>query len=1415
MSRAVRVALDTWKKSFGARRGGPGPAPDALLWRIETLEPKLLLSADAIPAVHLVVGDSQDAASVYRFHRNDGAEQIQSYLDGRSSQTSWLQFEGDIRPEEVVAHRIAGGDGGKDSLLLAIHESGDSVLIDSYFGDDPEHSSCAVQNVRFSSDGTTWDLAAILARAVTRTGPGKATLDSGAGADVRPANLASPPTLAAPGTASGESTRGAAVSNNLYLFGKGDGDLTFSLRDGGPENVNDTLQFKAGVVASEISVALLIDPEIEGGAALRITLADTSDQVTITGFSADAAASGTSTLSRIVFDDGTAWDGQAIRDRLLGAQSSTARGADAALAPLAVSGAGIDDGGSADGNAPFEPSADLLPDLAAVALSFAPQVRAGTNLYVRWTERNLGTAPVPTGWTDRLVLSADGIIGNADDIFLADVAPNYAPQMAVGSTYYVYSNVTIPTGLVGTYQLGLTADIFSVVVGDITRSNNTVIQPVSILNTAAPPWYSDLLPTITSVPSVVPVGGVAQVQWSVKNIGVSATSDDVWYDTIYSSPTPSIRSSWTQYFSYGHTGTLAPGASYTASASISLPASVTGPTYFIVSTDAGAVFNELSFQSNNNATAATSTFVGDATPQANLTVDNLVAPAQWRVGDSVAVSYRVNNVGTAAVSATLQEEVRLVDPTGVNASVVLANTSTSTSRTLAIGGSYSQSLTFTVPTLPPGQWRLEVAADRTGVVPESSETDNVASTLLSVVASATSVDLVASSIEVPATAQAGTAISVRINVRNNGPLTATGAWIDRIVLSSDDVIGNADDILLTDVASGSFFTSGIPSGSSYGVIPTITLPAGKLGNYRIGLITDATSVFSDPVRSNNTALASITLVSTPASADLTPTLTSVPTVVTVGATAHIGWSVTNIGNVAISAINGWSDQVFLSPTPTLTSSSVSVGATSRTGTVAAGETYQAALDFTVPATLLGPMYVIVKVDRFGFLSEVGHTANNVVAAATPTQVVGTASPNLTVDNVVTPAQWRVGDTVNVSYRVNNTGSGAIDAVLQDQIRLVDPTGVNATRIVASLSGLRQIPAGGSYNINLSLVASTLPPGNWRLEVVADAGNAVAESSETDNIGSSLIAIVAPDLTVRNVRIVESAPFAGDTVTLQWKTSTRAAPRRPGHSSITSCPPAQRRWHARRRRVRQRRLVHRDGRHAGRRRRGAAAFRHGHAARGCERRRHIRRDDHRRQQRRRRRHRDRDQRRRNRGDEQHRHWRIRRRRAQLSEPGRDPGQRADSGDSGGLFALRWSVTNSGTVAATGSWTDRLVLSTDGTLSADDIILVNTVHSGGLAQGRATRTASPSACLRISTAPSASSSRPTSRRRWSSPTPVPTTSPSRHRLRIDPTYVNLTASNLAIAPVADWKGRRHGHRQLADRQLRDDGRGRQAGPNASKC
>ncbi|MDB5348932.1 MAG: repeat-associated core domain protein [Planctomycetota bacterium] len=57
-----------------------------------------------------------------------------------------------------------------------------------------------------------------------------------------------------------------------------------------------------------------------------------------------------------------------------------------------------------------------------------------------------------------------------------------------------------------------------------------------------------------------------------------------------------------------------------------------------------------------------------------------------------------------------------------------------------------------------------------------------------------------------------------------------------------------------------------------------------------------------------------------------------------------------------------------------------------------------------------------------------------------------------------------------------------------------------------------------------------------------------------------------------------------------------------------------------------------------------------------------------------------------------------------------------GGPGQSATITYIVTNHGTVPATGSWTDSVYLSTDMTLSADDLLLGRVVHSGDLTYGR---------------------------------------------------------------------------------------------------
>jgi hypothetical protein len=83
---------------------------------------------------------------------------------------------------------------------------------------------------------------------------------------------------------------------------------------------------------------------------------------------------------------------------------------------------------------------------------------------------------------------------------------------------------------------------------------------------------------------------------------------------------------------------------------------------------------------------------------------------------------------------------------------------------------------------------------------------------------------------------------------------------------------------------------------------------------------------------------------------------------------------------------------------------------------------------------------------------------------------------------------------------------------QDRIRLVDPTGVNDDAHRRQLERFSaRFPPAARTNINLSLVASTLPAGQLATRGRCRRRQTPSPmSSETDNIGSSMIAIVAPE-----------------------------------------------------------------------------------------------------------------------------------------------------------------------------------------------------------------------------------------------------------------------------------------------------------------
>jgi Ca2+-binding RTX toxin-like protein len=152
-------------------------------------------------------------------------------------------------------------------------------------------------------------------------GGGKDLLDGGAGDDVLFGRDGNDTLYGGDGNdilngGAGNDTLHGGTGNNTYLFGKGDGqDVIQFVHDPAAGKLN-TLRFNEGVLSSEVALRQVYDSEL-GGNALEVSIAGTTDKVTINGFFyGNNPAAAYNPVQHFQFADGTAWNMAAILERL-------------------------------------------------------------------------------------------------------------------------------------------------------------------------------------------------------------------------------------------------------------------------------------------------------------------------------------------------------------------------------------------------------------------------------------------------------------------------------------------------------------------------------------------------------------------------------------------------------------------------------------------------------------------------------------------------------------------------------------------------------------------------------------------------------------------------------------------------------------------------------------------------------------------------------------------------------------------------------------------------------------------------------------------------------------------------------------------------------------------------------------------
>jgi hypothetical protein len=535
-------------------------------------------------------------------------------------------------------------------------------------------------------------------------------------------------------------------------------------------------------------------------------------------------------------------------------------------------------------------------DLNTVSVSVPEEVWSGESILVTWTVRNDGNQRTDlSSWYDKVVLSADPY-PDEDDIVLAG-SVSHSGTLSTGASYDGKATITLPEDLEGEYYILVSANS-NQVFDEGGRTGNTVCASAKLnVQKFVNP---DLRVSDVSGPAVARPGDAVTVNYTLTNHGTSKTSA-AWRDRVYID-----RGEGGLYEVAGvlNSAALAGGASQQCSATFTLPAAFPEGEYrWVVVADADGTIDEGDGEENNRSAAAGTLRVAHT----DLRVAEVRGPGLVLSDSRIRVEWTVENRGAAASGAWV-DTVYLVKAGEEQkiAEVVHGGG-------LAALSDYVCGIDIDIPLDYSGEYEIVVVSDEARTQGETNVANNRGTTGLEVEVRPYA-DLVVAAVAAPERVTDDPApLDVSWTVVNQGSAAGNASkWVDRVVLSRDDIVGNSDDIVL-----GEFEHDGVLAvGESYSNSARVLAPAGTSNRLKLFVVTDAgNEVFEHKSEGNNAGQAShdIDIMPIPY-ADLQIEYVSVEGAAASGKPLRVTWKVVNNG-IGITSSRSWSDTLWLSRDP--------------------------------------------------------------------------------------------------------------------------------------------------------------------------------------------------------------------------------------------------------------------------------------------------------------------------------------------------------------------------------------------------------------------------------------------------------------------------------------------------------------------
>ncbi|MCA2813573.1 MAG: hypothetical protein IM477_13910, partial [Microcystis sp. M090S1] len=780
-----------------------------------------------------------------------------------------------------------------------------------------------------------------------------------------------------------------------------------------------------------------------------------------------------------------------------------------------------------------------VPNLQVTGVTAPSTAFSSQETVVQWTVKNVGTgatnAPV---WYDRVYLSLDTTYDNTDTYLGEAVNPSY---LNPDDSYSNSLTVTLPRGIDGNYYFLVQTDVYNYVTEVGNEGDNWGSGGPTDVNLTPPP---DLQVTAVNAPNGAFSGQPMNLSWTVTNAGTGRTLETAWYDRVLMSADATLDAGDRFLGDFYHSGALNAGENYTGSATVNLPIGVAGSFFFFVQSDIYNNVYEHVFENNNSGYDTTATNI-TLTPPPDLEFESLTIPNNARSGSSLSISYRVTNFGaTETPNYYWTDTFYLSSDNQLNTATDINLGSVGQYGILYPGDGYDRTANFALPNTLTGTYYVFGVTDSGDQVFELDNVNNVTQSINQVQIVSQPADLVVTDAIIPTTGEAGKTIQVQWTVKNQGTGdTIVNSWSDRLVVSNDEVLGDADDLTLA-----SFTRTGLlaPNGT-YSRTESVILPFTLEGNYQLFVVTDSANSVYEGSNEGNNASSAFPLTISRDTPDLQVTSITLPNTVTPGQPLTLNWTVANLG-VGRTNSNYWYDQVYLSLDKNVSGDDINLGSVYRSGALEPSASYSATGTFSLPVNLNGSYYVLVQTDRDNNVIEGTFENNNVLASDSSSgggsgtgslPITPAPSADLAVTGVDAPEQGIAGQSLSLTWTVvnndANTGQSWYDAVYLSRDQVFDRTSDIYLGYRNHTGGLN---AGDSYTATQSFNIPRGLGGRFYAFVVTDGGNAVYERlGEINNVnydGFSTEIIIPPpsDLVVTNIA-TPSSGIPGQNISINY------------------------------------------------------------------------------------------------------------------------------------------------------------------------------------------------------------------------------------------------------------------------------------------